>query len=78
MTADVTALSFEAALAELEKIVKLLESGAGSLDDAVGLYERGDALRKHCEKRLNEARMRIERLDRGEDGSITAQPVRMD
>ena len=53
--ADVAALSFEAALEELESIVKGLESGQSKLDDAIAAYERGSLLKVHCEAKLREA-----------------------
>ncbi|WP_375403659.1 exodeoxyribonuclease VII small subunit [uncultured Sphingomonas sp.] len=58
-------LSFEDALKELERIVGRLESGDASLDEAIGLYERGDRLRAKCAERLDAAQARIEaiRLD---------------
>ena len=56
---DVAALSFEAALAELEDIVKALESGTGPLEDAIVAYERGAALRRHCERKLAEAEAKV-------------------
>lgn len=52
-------LSFEEALAELEKIVRGLESGQMTLENAIAAYERGAALRRHCEARLEEAEMRV-------------------
>jgi exodeoxyribonuclease VII small subunit len=45
-------LSFEAALAELEDIVSRLEQGEVDLEDSIALYERGTALKAHCEKKL--------------------------
>lgn len=64
--ADVSALSFEQAVEELEKIVAALERGDVALDKSIEIYERGEALKKHCEKLLNAAENRIEkiRLDR--------------
>ena len=61
----VDALSFEAALKELEAIVSRLETGDASLDDSIRLYERGSALRARCADRLDAAQARIEaiRLD---------------
>ena len=47
-------MSFEDALRELEAIVETLEQGRGSLDDAIAAYERGAALKKHCQKKLEE------------------------
>lgn len=62
MTQDIASMSFEEAMAELEQIVRKLESGDGKLDEAVTAYERGAALRKHCEIRLREAQIRIEKI----------------
>ena len=53
---DVSALSFEDALAELEQIVRGLESGQQKLEDAITAYERGAALRRHCEAKLARGR----------------------
>ena len=52
-------LSFEEALAELERIVKSLESGQQKLEDAIAAYERGAALRKHCEEKLRAVEARV-------------------
>ena len=64
--ADVSALSFEQAVEELEKIVAALERGDVPLDRSIEIYERGEALKKHCETLLSAAENRIEkiRLDR--------------
>ena len=70
MTTELAALSFEEALSELEQIVRRLESGEGKLDEAVTAYERGAALRRHCEAKLREAQMRIERITLA-DGAVT-------
>lgn len=67
--ADVAALSFEAAMAELEGIVRRLESGDVSLEESVTLYERGHSLRGHCEARLKAAQARIEQVSLGADGA---------
>ena len=65
MDTPIEDLSFEDALKELEKIVSRLESGDASLDESIGLYERGDKLRQRCADRLDAAQARIEaiRLD---------------
>ncbi len=55
-------LSFEQALKELEEIVNSLERGDISLDDAIKAYERGSDLKDQCEKRLNEAKMKVEKI----------------
>ena len=64
----VESLSFEEALAELEGIVKALEGGQGKLEEAVGAYQRGAALRKHCEAKLAEAEMRVQAITDGPAG----------
>ncbi len=61
-------LSFEDALKELEVIVRQLESGDVPLDASISLYERGDLLRGHCQKRLDAAQARIEKIRVGADG----------
>jgi exodeoxyribonuclease VII small subunit len=61
-------LSFEAALARLEEIVRLLERGEAPLDQSIELYQEGDRLRRHCEARLKEAQARIEQIAFGADG----------
>lgn len=61
-TSDISQLSFEQALIALEEIVQQLESGNLPLDQSIALYERGEALRKHCQKRLDDAQARIERI----------------
>ncbi|MGX9961793.1 exodeoxyribonuclease VII small subunit [Roseomonas sp. F4] len=59
---QVASLSFEEALAELEGIVKDLESGKGRLEEAVAAYERGAALRRHCEAKLAEAEAKVQAI----------------
>ncbi len=71
---DMAALSFEEALAELDKIVRQLETGGTKLDDALSAYERGSLLRRHCETRLKEAHAKVERITLGPDGSPTVAP----
>ena len=60
--ADIKKMSFEEALAELEKIVDDLEQGNSKLDDAITAFERGTILKKHCEIKLREAKTRIEKV----------------
>lgn len=67
-------LSFEAALSELEKIVKQLESGSGDLKNSITAYERGVALKQLCEARLREAESRIEKITLGSDGKVGGAP----
>lgn len=68
MSEDVSTLSFEEALKELESIVARLESGEASLDESITLYAKGDALRAQCEARLKDAQARIEKISLGPDG----------
>lgn len=64
-------LSFEAAMAELETIVRRLEGGDVNLEESVTLYERGQALRQQCEARLKAAELRVEQVSVGADGQPT-------
>jgi exodeoxyribonuclease VII small subunit len=59
---DVSTLSFEAALKELEGIVARLEQGQVDLEDSIALYERGQALKAHCESKLKAAESRLEKI----------------
>lgn len=71
---DILKLSFEEAMAELEKLVRQLEDGKAKLDDAIGAYERGALLKRHCEAKLREAEARIEQITLGENGAISTSP----
>ncbi len=64
----VEGLSFEAALKELETIVSKLEQGAVDLEDSIALYERGQALKTHCEAKLKAAEGRLEKIVMGAGG----------
>lgn len=64
----VTEMSFEEALRDLESIVTRLERGDVALEESISLYERGAALKKHCEARLNAAQMRVEAIRIAENG----------
>ena len=76
--ADIVAMSFEEALAELEQIVRRLEGGQVKLDEAILSYERGALLKRHCERKLNEAQQRVDRIVIGADSVITAEPAKLD
>ena len=65
--ADIAAMSFEDALNELEKIVRQIEDGRGKLDEAITAYERGVALKRHCESKLKEAQTKIELITVGDN-----------
>jgi exodeoxyribonuclease VII small subunit len=68
MTNEVDALSFEAALRELEEIVAKLEAGDLTLEDSLTLFERGQKLAHRCNQQLDEATLRVEQLTA--DGEI--------
>lgn len=75
---DVSALSFEDALAELEKIVRNLEEGKTKLDESVAAYERGATLKRHCEAKLRDAQLVIEKITLADDGALKAEPAKFD
>jgi exodeoxyribonuclease VII small subunit len=76
--ADIAALSFEDALAELQDLVKRLERGDNKLDDAIKAYERGAALKRHCEAKLREAQLKVEKIVLSSDGSVGAEPAKFE
>lgn len=65
---DLSALPFEKAMAELETIVARLERGDVALEESIAIYERGEALKAHCETLLKKAEARIETITLGADG----------
>lgn len=65
---NIADMSFEDALRALEDVVRTLESGEAKLDESITLYERGEALRRHCQARLDAAQERIEKIVAGPDG----------
>lgn len=71
---EIDGLSFEQALAELERIVSQLESGQAPLEASIELYERGAQLKAHCEQRLEAARLRVEKIVVGA-GGVSAEPA---
>ena len=68
-------MNFEDALGELEVIVRGLESGETSLENSIAAYERGTALKTHCEKHLRSAQEKIEKITVGTNGAISTQPL---
>jgi exodeoxyribonuclease VII small subunit len=75
---DTIALSFEKALLELEQIVQKLESGSVDLEESIALYERGAALKAHCEAKLKAAQERIEKIVVTGDGQPKTEPATFD
>ena len=72
---SIDTLSFEEAMQELEKIVRGLESGQAKLDDSISSYERGTALKNHCEKLLKEAQLKIEKISLTPEGSVKTEAM---
>ena len=70
---DIESLTFEAALKSLEEIVSQLDAGSIDLDKAVEAYERGAKLKEHCEKKLREAQLRIEKIEVDKNGEISTK-----
>ena len=75
MSQDISGLSFEDALAELERIVKGLEGGQQKLEDAISAYERGALLRQHCESKLAEAEARVQAIVQRADGTLATSTL---
>ena len=72
---NINNMNFEEAMSELEAIVRRLEEGKSSLEDAIKYYERGSVLRKHCEKKLQDAKLRIEKISVNSNGEIQTEPM---
>lgn len=75
MADDVTGLSFEEALAELERIVRGLEGGQQKLEEAIIAYERGALLRRHCEAKLAQAEARVQAIVERADGGVALKAM---
>ena len=72
---DIRSMSFEDALAELEKIVRDLEGGQAQLEGAIKSYERGAALKQHCEAKLREAQTKVDKIVLSSDGQPETTPA---
>ncbi len=73
---DIKAMSFEQALAALEKIVDDLERGEVPLDTSIRIYERGEALKAHCDRLLKAAEDRVEKIRLSREGKpVGAEPL---
>jgi len=75
---DIAEMSFEQALAELETIVRQLESGEVELEKSIAIYERGAALRAHCGGKLKDAELKVEKIVQGSDGNLSLEPAGLD
>ncbi|HUL07154.1 MAG TPA: exodeoxyribonuclease VII small subunit [Candidatus Acidoferrum sp.] len=76
--ADIASMSFEEALAELQSLVKSLEKGDSKLDDAINSYQRGVDLKRHCEAKLREAQLKVDKIVQSADGAIATEPAKID
>ena len=72
---DIKKLSFEEALTELEEIVGRLERGDIDLEDSISIYERGEALKYHCESKLEKAKMKVDKIITQPDGDFSSEPL---
>ena len=72
---DISAMSFEVALKELEDIVGKLESGRAPLQESIAIYERGEALKRHCEALLKAAESRIEKITLAQGKPVGTEPL---
>lgn len=72
---DLSKLSFEDALVQLESIVRELEGGKIKLDDAVEAYEKATALKKFCEEKLKAAQLKIEKINVSPEGIVSTEPL---
>jgi len=75
---DISQMSFEQALAELETIVRRLEDGTAKLDEAISAYERGASLKRHCEARLEEAQTRVDKIIVSPNARVSTEPAGLD
>lgn len=74
--ADVTTMTFERAIEELESIVKRLEDGRVPLEESVAIYERGEALKRHCEELLRQAEARVDKITTDATGTpVGTEPL---
>lgn len=73
---DLTTLTFERAIEELESIVKRLEDGKVPLEESVAIYERGEALKRRCDELLRQAEARVDKITTDADGqAVGTEPL---
>jgi exodeoxyribonuclease VII small subunit len=75
---EIQAMGFEEALEELEGIVRQLEAGRFRLDESISAYERGAALKRHCEAKLSEAKAKVEKIALAADGTLKTETQNLD
>lgn len=75
MADDIKNMSFETALAELEAIVAKLERGDAPLEESITIYQRGAALKAHCEGKLKDAQLKVEKIVLDGNGNASTAPL---
>ena len=78
VASKISKMSFEEALGELEEIVRRIESGDVDLDSAIQAYERGAALKKHCDTKLREAEEKVSKIKLDVNGNVSEKPIGME
>jgi len=68
-------MSFEEAMSELQTIVRNIETGKDNLEDIIRNYERGNSLKEFCDKKLKEAKLRIDKIVKKQDGGLSLEPL---
>jgi len=71
---DIQKLSFEESLTALEQIVRQLETGQIKLEDSVNAYEKGIHLKKHCEEKLKNAKLRVDQISLSKERKVETKP----
>jgi exodeoxyribonuclease VII small subunit len=74
MTESIKEMTFENALNELESIVSKLERGEATLEESIAIYERGAKLKSHCEGKLKDAQLKVEKIVLDKDGKVETVP----
>lgn len=77
MSKSIDEMTFEEALRELETTVKKIDNGQETLESAIGAFERGTKLKLHCEQKLKEAKLKIERIVQKSDGKLATEEVEL-
>ncbi len=79
LPADIAKMTFEEAMKELETIIDKLDGGTVALEESITIYERGAALQRHCEDKLRQADLRVQKIVARTDGSADrAEPASFD
>ncbi len=73
----ISQMTFEQAMQELEKVVNKLEGGNGALEEAIMEYEYGSELQKFCEKKLQEAKLKVEKITKDSSGAIITEQIEL-